>query len=52
MRITVASPAPGAAARGVSVVSVTPAQLVAPFETDTVNWLPVSKAPPLLPTRT
>ena len=52
VRITVRIPAPGAAARGVSVVSVTPAQLVAPFVTETVNWLPVSKAPPWPLTRT
>ena len=52
VRITVWIPAAVAAARGVSVVSVTPAQVVAPFETDTVNWPPVSNAPPRLATRT
>ncbi len=46
VRIRVRTPVPAAGARGVSVVSVTPAQLVAPFVTETVNWLPVSKAPP------
>ena len=47
MRITVLNPGQRrrAAAR-VRVVSVTPAQVVAPFVTVTVNWLPVSKAPP------
>ena len=47
VRITVLDARSAAGAgRGVRVVSVTPAQLVAPFVTETMNWLPVSKAPP------
>ena len=46
VRITVRTPVSAEAGRGVRVVSVTPAQLVAPFVTETMNWLPVSKAPP------
>ena len=52
MRISVRTPVSVEAARGVSVVSVTPEQEVVPLATLTVNWLPVSNAPPRPLTRT
>ena len=52
VRITVLRPDAGTAGRGVSTVSVTPAQVVRPLVTLSVNGLLVLKAPPRPVTRT
>ena len=46
VRITVVSPDAATGERGVSVVSVTPVQVVGPLLMLTVNGVPVSKALP------
>ena len=50
--MTVFKPDAGTAGRGVSAVSVTPAQVVRPIVTLSVNGLLVLKAPPRPVTRT
>ncbi len=52
VRMSVRTPVSVEAVRGVSVVSVTPAQEVVPLVTLTVNWLLVVNAPPRPLTRT